>query len=537
MFVHDFVSLLLPTLCLPSESIGIRAACPLLLCVLAHLRCTRSPALVGVPPAPRAVPLQGAYRAVPCRACPCAFPALVPCAVYLVWGGGAVPVPASTCLAPGCSPARGWARAGLAPGGGLAGGEGGWVAEGGGAACALPPGNVAVPGLVGEGIRGGGRGTTPQAGRLLVRSPASSARAPRPASSAAHRSWSMRSQYCSGSGLCALARAPPKGAPPGGGVPWRPIRGPNRQAWGSSTLQGGGLSARRRAYRGLRRLWGKLGGNGQGARGRRTQRCAWRGSLPRVSGRRGVDSRRPFGGGEGGFTVARHRRADLGQGSLLRRKFPLRCHLVCERQRGGGYARVRRLMNRWRGEQPRLPPWLLVSRGGGGVREGGPVWPTQPLGCRLAAGGGGLKAVCRSCAPGASVSASVSAAVRARVPCATARRHARPAVPPHACPQPLSPTTARIGGYGPDGAPHPRMSWRASGSGWDCSGTGSHLLLGGHLGSLACARPPSAFAIGPPGGGPSAWPLPAGLAVTCATAFVVTGVAAVAGSSGGGASG
>ena len=45
---------------------------------------------------------------------------------------------------------------------------------------------------------------------------------------------------------------------------------------------------------------GRGRGNGQGARGARTRRCAWRGARPQLSRRCGVTRRRPFWGGGGG---------------------------------------------------------------------------------------------------------------------------------------------------------------------------------------------------------------------------------------------
>ena len=92
--------------------------------------CTRAPAAsapfcpprIGVARAPRVVPVQGAGGAVPRGRCPSAFPASVPCAVWLAWGGGwpspFPPVPGSGSCAPS------WA--------GLGGG-------GGGGLCAAPP--------------------------------------------------------------------------------------------------------------------------------------------------------------------------------------------------------------------------------------------------------------------------------------------------------------------------------------------------------------------------------------------------------------
>ena len=95
-------------LCIP----GARSSCPsglhrVLVCVCARAPavCTLSP-LVGPTCALRAVPVQGAGKAVPGGSCPSTFPALMPCFACLVCGGVS-PVPASPSLAPGRSPPRG----------------------------------------------------------------------------------------------------------------------------------------------------------------------------------------------------------------------------------------------------------------------------------------------------------------------------------------------------------------------------------------------------------------------------------------------
>ena len=78
-------------------------ACPL---------CVRAPAppWVGVARAPRAVSVLGAGRAVPRGPCPSPCPASVPCPVWLACRGGG-PFPFRLCLAWGCVPPFGRARA------------------------------------------------------------------------------------------------------------------------------------------------------------------------------------------------------------------------------------------------------------------------------------------------------------------------------------------------------------------------------------------------------------------------------------------
>ena len=68
------------------------------------------PPLVGAGRAPQVVPAQCASRAVPCDLCPSAFPASVPCAVWLALGGGG-PVPFPPCLTLGRVPPCGRACA------------------------------------------------------------------------------------------------------------------------------------------------------------------------------------------------------------------------------------------------------------------------------------------------------------------------------------------------------------------------------------------------------------------------------------------
>ena len=122
-------------------------ACPLCVCALAlPRRPLPPPLLVGVARAPRAVPVLGAGRAVPCGSCPSACPASVPCSVWLAWGGGGGgPVPFPLYLAWDCALPVGWV---CAPGA-LQHRGAGW---GGGGLCAVPT-NCAAGGASGAGGR------------------------------------------------------------------------------------------------------------------------------------------------------------------------------------------------------------------------------------------------------------------------------------------------------------------------------------------------------------------------------------------------
>ena len=135
-------------------------ACPIACVCTGALAASAPYSLPGlVSRAPRVVPVQGAGRAVPCGSCPSAFPASVPCAVWLALGGGrpglVLPVPGlglSAPLRPGLC-----VRDGPAPGG--AG-----CREGG--LCA------ALPGGVGGGPRGArGRSTSVRPSAFPGRAP------------------------------------------------------------------------------------------------------------------------------------------------------------------------------------------------------------------------------------------------------------------------------------------------------------------------------------------------------------------------------
>ena len=87
-------------LCIPRASSGCPSGIPRVpfVCVGARALAASAPFLpprVVVAPAPGVVPVQGARSAVPCGLCPSAFPACVPCTVWLVFLGerrpGSVP--------------------------------------------------------------------------------------------------------------------------------------------------------------------------------------------------------------------------------------------------------------------------------------------------------------------------------------------------------------------------------------------------------------------------------------------------------------
>ena len=122
-------------LCVPRALSGCPSRIPRVpfMCVCARALPASAPFLpprVSVARARRVVPVQGASRAVPCGPYPSAFPASVPCAVWLVLGGGGR-VPFPPCLAWDCVPPRGRARAS-----GAVGRQGG---QGGGRPVCRPP--------------------------------------------------------------------------------------------------------------------------------------------------------------------------------------------------------------------------------------------------------------------------------------------------------------------------------------------------------------------------------------------------------------
>ena len=91
-------------------------------------------------------------------------------------------------------------------------------------------------------------------------------------------------------------------------MPWRAIGGPNGHAWGAVTPSAGPVMGPQGCMLRRPRLWENPGANSQGACGARTRPCAWRGSLPRVSRRRGVHCRRPLWGKGGGSYLPALRR-------------------------------------------------------------------------------------------------------------------------------------------------------------------------------------------------------------------------------------
>ena len=136
-------------LCVPRAWSGCPSGTPRvpLACLCARALATAAPFLpprVSVARAHRVVPVQGTGRAVPCGPCPSAFPASVPCAFWLAFGGGSL-VTFPPCLALGRVPTCARACAsGLIR---RLGGRGG-----GGAACvpSLPGAWPGVP--VGRGV-------------------------------------------------------------------------------------------------------------------------------------------------------------------------------------------------------------------------------------------------------------------------------------------------------------------------------------------------------------------------------------------------
>ena len=98
------------------------------------------------------------------------------------------------------------------------------------------------------------------------------------------------------------------------------------------------------------------------------------------------------------------------------------------------------------------------------------------------------------------VSRSVSVALQASVLRAASARHAHLAVPP---PASWWPTVVRTGGYGPAGAPLPRMSRRAGAREGGCAQVqGVIARWGGRPGLLAGVPPPFCVrhaAFGSPG--------------------------------------
>ena len=176
-----------------------------------------------------------------------------PVSAYLARGGGGgggwpgpfVPLLGSGSLVPS------WA--GLCVRGGPAsGGAGGGVVRGGGGACvSLPLGRGRA--RVGWGALGLG------GGEPLVCPSATPAWAPRLASSASLRPWTVRSPCCSGSCPCASARALPEGGAAGRlGAP-AGDRSPGGQAWGSVTPRRGPVTGLQMCVVRLAEVMGEAG--------------------------------------------------------------------------------------------------------------------------------------------------------------------------------------------------------------------------------------------------------------------------------------
>ena len=176
----------------------------------------------------RAVPVQGAGRAVPGGSSPSVFRALVLCSACLVCGGVALSPHLPSWLR--VSRPRGLGpcgRGSLVPWG-LWGGEGGRAAWGRSAGpLRVSPwgcGSAQRALRLGGGARRVGSRATRPAGWWRIRPFASPAQATRRASTASHWPWRVRTPYCSGSCPCAAACALPNG-----GVEGRPVALPPDQ--------------------------------------------------------------------------------------------------------------------------------------------------------------------------------------------------------------------------------------------------------------------------------------------------------------------